>query len=92
MNRRSVWDTREPKWLALLTTCVEKHQLGEAVQDDLFELVMTAIAEDAAVHLGSRGGLKGGAARAAKMTPRQRRASAAKAAHARWRKVKGGQR
>jgi hypothetical protein len=37
-----------------------------------------------AVALGRRGGLKGGPARAAKLTPRQRSASAKKAALARW--------
>jgi hypothetical protein len=38
----------------------------------------------AAVALGRRGGLKGGKARAAKLTPEERRASAVKAARARW--------
>lgn len=38
----------------------------------------------AAVALGRLGGLKGGKARAAKLTPEQRRASARKAARARW--------
>jgi len=38
----------------------------------------------AAVELGRRGGLKGGKARAAKMTAKQRKASASKAARARW--------
>jgi len=42
----------------------------------------------AAVALGRLGGLKGGAARAAKMTPEQLRASALKAARARWAKHK----
>ena len=40
----------------------------------------------AAVELGRRGGLKGGKARAAKMTPEQRSESARKAAKARWEK------
>jgi len=40
----------------------------------------------AAVELGRRGGLKGGAARAAKLTAEQRSASARKAAAARWSK------
>jgi hypothetical protein len=43
--------------------------------------------ESAAVRLGRRGGLKGGAARAAKMTPEQRSASARKAVRARWAKA-----
>lgn len=38
----------------------------------------------AAVALGRLGGLKGGKARANKMTPEQRRESARKAARARW--------
>ena len=38
----------------------------------------------AAVELGRRGGLKGGKARAAKMTAEERRESARKAAQARW--------
>jgi len=42
----------------------------------------------AAVALGRLGGLKGGAARAASLTPRKRSAIAAKAAKARWGKVK----
>lgn len=38
----------------------------------------------AAVALGRLGGLKGGKARASKLTPEQRRESAKKAAQARW--------
>jgi hypothetical protein len=40
--------------------------------------------DPAAVALGRRGGLKGGKARAEKMTPIQRKHSAQKAAKARW--------
>jgi hypothetical protein len=40
----------------------------------------------AAVELGRRGGLKGGKARAAKLTPEERSESARKAAKARWEK------
>lgn len=40
----------------------------------------------AAVELGRRGGLKGGKARAAKMTPEERKEMARKMAAARWRK------
>jgi hypothetical protein len=43
--------------------------------------------DPAAVALGRKGGLKGGKARAAKMTPEERTESARKAAAARW----GGQ-
>jgi len=41
----------------------------------------------AAVALGRKGGLKGGPARAAKMTARERQESARKAAKARWKKA-----
>jgi hypothetical protein len=43
--------------------------------------------DPAAVSLGRRGGLKGGKARAKKMTAAQRKASAKKAAEARWGKA-----
>jgi len=42
--------------------------------------------DPAAVALGRKGGLKGGKARAAKMTPEQRAEAARKAAQARWQK------
>jgi hypothetical protein len=44
--------------------------------------------DPAAVALGRKGGLKGGPARAAKMTPEERRESARKAVLARWEKAK----
>ena len=40
--------------------------------------------DPAAVALGRRGGLRGGKARAAKLTPEQRSEAARKAAQARW--------
>jgi len=40
--------------------------------------------DSAAVSLGRRGGLKGGKARAEKMTAKQRREAAQRAARARW--------
>jgi len=45
--------------------------------------------DEAAVLLGRRGGLKGGKARAAKLTPEQRSEIAKKAAAARWGKKNG---
>ena len=44
--------------------------------------------DPAAVALGRKGGKKGGPARAAKLTPRQRSESARKAVQARWTKAK----
>jgi hypothetical protein len=46
----------------------------------------TAEKDPAAVSLGRRGGLKGGKARAEKLTPEQRSEIARKAAQARWTK------
>jgi hypothetical protein len=43
--------------------------------------------DPAAVALGRKGGLKGGKARAASMTPEERSASAKRAAQARWEKT-----
>jgi hypothetical protein len=51
----------------------------EAKSDDVSK-------DQAAVSLGRRGGLKGGAARAAKLTPEQRAEIAKIAAQARWKK------
>lgn len=47
--------------------------------------------DPAAVALGRKGGLKGGPARAARMTPEERRESARKAVLARWAKAKAEQ-
>jgi hypothetical protein len=44
--------------------------------------------DPAAVELGRRGGLKGGKARAAKLSPEERSAAARKAAQARWEREK----
>ncbi len=44
--------------------------------------------DPAAVALGRRGGLKGGKARTAALSPEQRKESARKAAEARWKQAK----
>ena len=71
----------------------DTNQLAKAIVDlatgEAEEATPADPAKDpAAVALGRRGGLKGGKARAAAMTPEQRRTAARKAAAARW-KVKG---
>jgi hypothetical protein len=53
---------------------------------------MSAEKDPNAVALGRKGGLKGGPARAAKLTAEQRRESALKAAKARWSKKTEGER
>jgi len=55
--------------------------MGDATEPD-----PNAGKDPAAVSLGRRGGLKGGAARAAKLTVMERREQASKAARARWAK------
>ena len=66
----------------------DPNQLGKLIVD-----IATGEAEDApkgdgkdpaAVALGRKGGLKGGKARAAKMTPEERSQAARNAAKARW--------
>ena len=65
--------------------------MNRAAPDAVTEVVETAERPDdeknaAAVELGRRGGLKGGPARAAKLSSEQRSESARKAAAARWAK------
>mgnify|MGYP007001911145 CR=1 FL=1 len=60
----------------LAAAIVEAATEGEPVIEDK--------RDPAAVALGRKGGLKGGAARAAKLTPEQRSEIARKAASARW--------
>lgn len=56
----------------------------EAPKTDSSIVKVTAEKDPAAVALGRKGGLKGGAARAAAMTPEKRSEAAKKAAKARW--------
>jgi len=64
--------------------------VGEATAEPILENAAESVPEKDpfAVALGRRGGLKGGNARAAKLTPEQRKESAQKAAAARWGKSK----
>jgi hypothetical protein len=69
------------------------NQLAKMIVDIATGQASDAPADDgkdpAAVSLGRRGGLKGGPARAAKMTTMERREAARKAARARWAKRDG---
>jgi hypothetical protein len=78
--------TRKPKSRDLNRRAWEIVQMATGEAPPLEEQQPTKNA--AAVELGRLGGLKGGAARAAKMTPEQRRESARKAAAARWNRAK----
>ena len=68
----------------------DPNQLGKLIVDlatgEAQESDPAAGKDPAAVSLGRRGGLKGGPARAAKMTTAERRESARRAARARWAK------
>ena len=61
-------------------------QLVDEVAGDVPPFDPDAGKDPAAVALGRKGGLKGGKARAAKMTPEERREAAKKAALSRWAK------
>jgi hypothetical protein len=70
---------RDPNQIAKLTVDLAT---GEMPESDPM-----AGKNPAAVELGRRGGLRGGKARAAKMTPEERSAFARKAARARWARI-----
>lgn len=63
--------------------------VAEATSEDREEEKAEPEKNPAAVALGRLGGLKGGKARAAKLSPRQRQEIARKAALARWQKKPG---
>lgn len=62
--------------------------VGEATGDKPAEAEPTTTKNPNAVALGRLGGLKGGKARADKLTPEQRKDIASKAAQKRWNKAK----
>ena len=71
---------RDPNQLAKLVVDLATGECEDAPADEGKDL--------AAVALGRKGGLKGGAARAKSMTDEQRKEAAQKAAQARWSKNK----
>ncbi len=76
MPDRSSKRPRDPNQLAKLIVDIATGQVDDAPVD--------AGTDPAAVALGRNGGLKGGKARAASMTPEERSEAAKKAANARW--------
>ncbi|MGH2904155.1 MAG: hypothetical protein ACRDK7_11315 [Solirubrobacteraceae bacterium] len=66
----------------------DPNQLGKLIVDlatgEADEAPSMVEKNPAAVELGRKGGLKGGKARASKLTASQRRDAAKRAAHARW--------
>jgi hypothetical protein len=65
------------------------HQIVEEATGNVRPFDPAEGKDPAAVALGRKGGLKGGKARAAKMTPEERQASARRAAQARWSSERG---
>jgi hypothetical protein len=76
MPDRSSTRSRDPNELA--------RQIVDEATGDAPQFDPDAGKDPAAVALGRKGGLKGGKARAAKLTAEERRAAAQKAARARW--------
>ena len=69
---------RDPLQLAKLIGDIATGQIEDRVEDGK---------DPAATEFARKGGLKGGKARAAKLTPEQRTEIAQTAAHARWKKT-----
>ncbi|MGO9322204.1 MAG: histone H1 [Solirubrobacteraceae bacterium] len=78
MPDRSRKRPRDPNQLAKLIVDIATGEVEDTPED--------TGKDPAAVALGRKGGLKGGKARAAKMTPEQRSESARRAAATRWQK------
>ena len=76
MPDRSRKRPRDPNQLAKLVVDIATGEKVDAPED--------SGKDPAAVALGRKGGLKGGKARAAKMTAEERKTAARKAAEARW--------
>jgi hypothetical protein len=77
MAEKRIKRPRDPLQLAKLIGDIATGQVEDRVEDGK---------DPAAVEFARRGGQKGGAARAAKLTPEKRREIAAKAAASRWKK------
>jgi hypothetical protein len=76
MPDRSRKRPHDPNQLAKLIVDIATGEVDDTPEDDG--------KDPAAVELGRKGGLKGGKARAAKMTAQQRSEAAKRAARARW--------
>jgi hypothetical protein len=85
MPERSKKRSRDPNQLAYQ---IMLESTGQAPKFNPGEKPVDPSKNPAAVALGRLGGLKGGAARAAKLSPNKRSQIAAKAAKARWGKKK----
>ena len=90
MPNRSRKQPKRPRDMNQRAASTVARATGEEPEEQISTLPPEPSEEErhlAAVALGRRGGLKGGKARAEKMTPDERRESARKAAQARWAKT-----
>ena len=83
MRERS---SKKPVDLNALAKSIVDEATDEAKAEELQAKAVAEGKNPAAVALGRLGGLKGGKARASKLTPKERSAIAKKAAQARWQK------
>jgi hypothetical protein len=65
---------------------IDPNALAHSILQDVIALTEQPVKDPAAVALGRKGGKKGGAVRASRMTPEQRSEAARTAAKARWNK------
>lgn len=78
---------KRPRDVNALARQIVDEATGEAKPEDNIEPAQADDGKDpAAVALGRRGGLKGGRARAERMTPEERTEAARRAAQARWKR------
>jgi hypothetical protein len=77
-------DANRRAWEIVQEATGEKPKAGEDDTAAIIEAAIRAGKDPAAVLLGRKGGLKGGKARAEKLTPEERSKIARKAAEARW--------
>jgi hypothetical protein len=85
MQKRS---SKKPRDVNQLAKSIVDLATGNPITEDVSPIAPTREKNIAAVTLGRLGGLKGGKARAEKLSAKKRKAIAKKAAEARWSKEK----
>lgn len=78
------------KCIITCSNCLEYQEITINIFDEKINWIDTknGIKNPLAIYLGQRGGLKGGAARATKLSPERRKEIAIKGANIRWNKYK----
>jgi hypothetical protein len=86
MKQSSVRPASKDRDFTSIARNVVEKAIGEHLDGSPFVVATSGGKSGAAVTRGRLGGLKGGKARAAKLSPKQRKTIALKAAKARWKK------